>query len=94
MPAPKLSAQEISLIDDMQKDGEEPKDILAKLQRNRTRNGSHGPGHAAVYNFLAGKTNIVETPRRTEAESPKMPPRLVSVAGRIRKRLIQQANDQ
>ena len=30
MSAPKLSAQEVTLMDDMQ-DGEEPKDILAKL---------------------------------------------------------------
>ena len=80
-------------MDDMRKDGEEPKDILAKLQRNRARKGSHGPGHATAYNFLAGAAH-----RRDATESrgriSKMPPRLVSVAARMRKRLTQQANNE
>ena len=77
-------------MDDMQ-DGEEPKDILAKLQRNRATKGSHGPRHTAVYNFLAGATH-----RRDGTENrgriSKMPARLVSVGVGMRKRLIQQAN--
>ena len=93
MSAPKLAAQEITLMDDMQKDGEEPKDILAKHQRNRARKRSHGPGHTAVYNFLAGTTHRRDA---TENRGPisKMPPRLVSVAVRMRKPLTQQANNE
>ena len=57
MAVPKLSSQEVVVMDDMQKAGNVAKDILAKLQRKRTTRGVAGPGPAAVYNFLSGKTH-------------------------------------
>ena len=76
MSVPKLSDKEIVRMDDMQKAGESPKDILFKLQRDRARKGMSGPGHTAVYDFLSGKTH-----RRDADESrgrpSKVPPRLV-----------------
>ena len=44
-------------MDDMQKSGETPKDILAMLQRERTKRGENGPWRSAVYNFLSGMTD-------------------------------------
>ena len=57
MGASKLSETEANLIDKMQKQGKMPKDILAKLQKDRACRGSAGPGSSAVYNFLAGLTH-------------------------------------
>ena len=42
----------MSLMDDMEKDGEEAEDILANLQRNSARKGKHGPGHTVCVQFL------------------------------------------
>ena len=91
MSASKLAAQEITLMDDMQKGGEEPKDISAKLQRSRARKGRHGPRHTAVYNFLAMATHNRDA-TENRGRISKMPPRLVSVVVGMHKRLIQQAD--
>ena len=48
MSVPKLTDQEVVVMDDMQKEGKAPQEILAKLQNNRARRGGVGPGHAAV----------------------------------------------
>ena len=64
MAVPTMSAKEVVTMDDMQKSGETPKDILAKLQRERAKRGEDGPGRSAVYNFLSGMTHrcdMVET---------------------------------
>ena len=37
MAAPELSAKEVITMDDMQKSGETPQDILSKLQRDRAK---------------------------------------------------------
>ena len=55
MSAPKFSDKDIILIDDMQKAEDSTKDILSKLQGDRARRGSAGPGSTAVYDFLPGK---------------------------------------
>ena len=93
MSVPKLTEQEVVVMDDMQKEGKAPQEILAKLQNNRARRGGVGPGHAAVYNFLSGKTH-----RRDASEirgrPSKLPPRLVPTAVRVRKSLIQKAQNQ
>ena len=57
MAVPTMSAKEVVTMDDMQKSGETPKDILAKLQRERAKRGEDGPGCLAVYNFLSGVTH-------------------------------------
>ena len=80
-------------MDDMQKSGESPQDILSKLQRNRARRGEDGPGRSAVYNFLSGLTHrrdMVETRGRPS----QMPRRLVSVGVRVRHQLIKQAKNE
>ena len=57
MSVPKLSDKEIVLIDDMQKAGESTKISLSKIQRDRARRGSAGPGSTALYDFHPGKTH-------------------------------------
>ena len=42
MGAPKLSEEETSLIDELQKQVKEPKQVLDKLQRDRARRGADG----------------------------------------------------
>ena len=43
MGVPKLSEEETSLIDELQKPWKEPKQVLDKLQRDRARKGADGP---------------------------------------------------
>ena len=80
-------------MDDMHKKGKSPKEILAKLQRDRARHGDDGPGSSAVYNFLAGVTHRRDA-SETRGRPSQLPRRLVSTAVRVRKHLIQKAKNE
>ena len=90
MGAAKLSESEIDRIDTLQKSGKTPKQILAKLQNTRACKGSTGPGSTAVYDFLAGATHE-RGAEETRGRTPAMPPRLVSTAIAMRRKLIKKA---
>ena len=70
MSANKMSAQETSLMDAMLMDGEEPKDILAKLRRNEIAQAREAVVHDTLLCTMPwlGQRNV-GTPRRTEAVS-------------------------
>lgn len=93
MGASKLSETEANLIDKMQKQGKMPKDILAKLQKDRACRGSAGPGSSAVYNFLAGLTHK-RGADETRGRTSRIPPRLVSIAVGVRRKLIKKADNE
>ena len=44
-------------MDQMQKQGKEPKAIVARIQANRARMELSGPSSSTVYKFLAGQTH-------------------------------------
>ena len=87
MAVPKMSAKEVVTMDDVQKSGETPKDILAKLQRERAKRGEDGPGRSAVYNFISGQIHRRDMVK-TRGRPSQLPRRLASVAVRVRRQLI------
>ena len=87
MAVPKLSAAKVVVMDDMQKAGETPTDIISKLQRDHSRRGDAGPGRSAIYNFLSEQTHRRDM-EETRGRHSKMPRRLVSTAVKMRRKLI------
>ena len=53
-----MNPQEISLVDLMQKSGEEHSGILSKLRANRAKNGETGPSSTALYDHMGGETYV------------------------------------
>ena len=56
MAASRMSRKEIDAMDDMNKRGKTPQDILAKFQAAWDRKGESGPSKDGVYRFLRGRT--------------------------------------
>ena len=88
-----LSTDEISLMDQMQKQGKEPKAIVARIQANRARMELSGPSSSTVYKFLAGQTHN-RGRSETRGRDSKMPEGLVRVANAQRLKLIKEAKNQ
>ena len=92
MSATHMSPEEVDKADSLQKGGETPQQILAKLQAARAKKGRSGPSSSGVYRFLSG-----ETYKRGVAEKrgrrSRLPPRLVQTANAERRKLIKKANN-
>ena len=93
MGASKLSDGQIGVIDKLHKSGKEPIQILAKLRNDRERKGNPGAGSSAVYNFLAGGTHE-RGGEEIRGRTSNMPPRLISTAIAMRRKLIKKADDE
>ena len=91
--SPKLSEDEVSRVDRLQRQGKTPKEILVTIQKSRLRKGLSGPGKSAIYSFLNGETH----PRGAEesrGRKSKLRHDLVSVAFSQRRKLIKEAKNE
>ena len=79
-------------MDDMNKRGKTPQEILAKLQAARDRKGESGPSKDGVYRFLSGHT-YKRGAKENRGRRTRLPPRVVQIANAERRKLIQRARN-
>ena len=92
MAASHMSRKEIAKMDDMNKRGKTPQEILAKLQAARNSKGETGPSKDGVYRFLSGHT-YKRGAKENRGRRARLPPRLVQIANAERRKLIQKASN-